>query len=183
MRLEEGRPVKKHWESSARWWEGELRPLDFWLRSQCPDGLIAHVFLLLLPPSYFLNLIILWQRPVKWFSVRECKDPLPCGLRPYWETAAKQAGVLLGKERVQVPSWVAFRFLKRIVLILSERIGSPMFLLTGGSGILHRGKWGNTSFQVHQAQLTPGFSCTRAKSLPFPALIPAFIPPPRHVVF
>lgn len=63
--------------------------------------------------------------------MRDCKAPLPCGLRPYWETAAKQSGVLHGKEGVQVPSWVGFRFLKWIVLILSERIGSPVFLLTG----------------------------------------------------
>lgn len=54
--------------------------------------------------------------------------------------AAKQASVLFGKERVQVPSWVRFRFLKWIVLILSERIGSPVFLLAGGSGSFHRGK-------------------------------------------
>lgn len=31
-------------------------------------------------------------------------------------------------------SWVGFRFLKWIVLILSERTGSPVFLLTGGPG-------------------------------------------------
>lgn len=149
VRSEEGRPVKKHWESSARWWEGELSPLDFWLWSQCPDGLIAHVFLLPQPPSYFLSLIILWQRPVKWFSVREC------GLWPHWEMAAKQASVLFGKERVQVPSWVRFRFLKWIVLILSERIGSPVFLLAGGSGSFHRGKWGNASsrFIRHNSHL------------------------------
>lgn len=42
-------------------------------------------------------------------------------------------GFCLGKSSVQVPSWVGFGFLKWIVLILSQRVGSPVFLLTGGS--------------------------------------------------